>query len=167
MNTQEREGSGTGTPSLLSRRTIALSAVWSVPVILAATAAPAAAASNPKVVGSGELVPQDGSTHPYALNMSFDVTGPPHSTTTITITKITASGPGKSGKTETFDLPPGPLSRSITLGKGTTGTLTVNLIVNRNGDASATAATVTFDYVETGSNGTFSDTGVAPVSITK
>ena len=53
----EQQGNvkGNGT-SLVSRRTVALGAAWSVPVIVLATAAPAAAASGPVPVVNASVV---------------------------------------------------------------------------------------------------------------
>jgi hypothetical protein len=152
-----------------------MGAVWSVPVILAATAAPAAAASmTPGVTGSGSLTPmkdvkdkKSGVTmHPYTLAMLFTATGKPSTTTTVTILSITAAAPGESTNSTTFTPVPA-LPSIIALGTNSLGTSTVTATVYRDGPDHATTATVTFSYTEKDAKGAILvETGVASVTIT-
>lgn len=166
MDTHEHDDSGAGTPSLLSRRTIAMGAVWSVPVILAATAAPAAAASlhhappppPPTPVGVSAiatLVHDTGQN--YWLTMNYTVTGDPGETTTVSITQI--SMPTTSG-TVTFTPPP---AQSMTV-----GSKSVKSSVMRQGNSSGTTVTVYFTYTTTvgGVSGSAMSSVVIPVSQT-
>jgi hypothetical protein len=158
MNTQEREGSGTGTPSLLSRRTIALGAVWSVPVILAATAAPAAAASNPPAVhADGTLVHTTGQD--YLLTMIYTLTAPKGSTATIGVTDIRAAS--KSGDTVTFTPLPGAQSLSV-------GANPLPAVSVTRSDGSNSAKTVTLIYtciiVVNGISTTTTQSVIVPIS---
>lgn len=148
MDTHEHDDSRAGTPSLLSRRTIAMSAVWSVPVILAATAAPAAAASvhhappppppTPVGVSAVATLVHD-KAQDYFLTMNYTVSGDAGETTTVSITEIsTMTGNGK-----VFFTPP-PAAQSMTV-----GSKSVKSTVTRQGNSSGTTVTVYFTYTTT------------------
>ena len=78
-----------GAKPLVSRRTVALGAAWSVPVVMVAAAAPAAAASGAggRATGTGSMV--KGTAQNYTLTLPFLLTGPAGSQVTVTITQVT------------------------------------------------------------------------------
>jgi hypothetical protein len=78
-----------GAKPLVSRRTVALGAAWSVPVVMVAAAAPAAAASGAggRATGTGSMV--KGTAQNYTLTLPFLLTGPVGSQVTVTITQVT------------------------------------------------------------------------------
>lgn len=130
MDTQESTVEA-GRAPLVSRRTVAIGAAWSVPVIIAATAAPAAAASTvPLLSGTGTLV--HGTGRNYTLTLFFNL--PAGSSEVITITSVVAG----SGKTlSTF----GSVPQSQTV---TTAAPDAVYALTRSGDNLATTAVVTY-----------------------
>lgn len=116
---------------LVSRRTLAIGAAWSVPVIIAATAAPAAAASIvPTLSATGTLVHGTGKN--YTLTLFFNL--PAGSSEVITITSVVAG----SGKTlSTFG--DTPQSKTVT-----TAAPDAIYALTRSGDNLATTAVVTY-----------------------
>lgn len=120
-----------GRGPLVSRRTVAIGAAWSVPVIIAATAAPAAAASVvPAQSATGTLVHGTGKN--YTLTLFFNL--PAGSQEVVTITSVVAG----SGKTlSTF----GPVSQSQTV---TSEAPDAVYALTRTGDNLATTAVVTY-----------------------
>jgi hypothetical protein len=129
MDTQEQ--SEAGRAPLVSRRTVAIGAAWSVPVIMAATAAPAAAASIvPAQSATATLVHGTGKN--YTLTLFFNL--PAGSSEVITITSVVAG----SGKTlSTF----GDVPQSKTV---TAAAPDAIYALTRSGDNSATTAVVTY-----------------------
>ena len=120
-----------GRGPLLSRRTVAIGAAWSVPVIIAATAAPAAAASVvPAEVGTGTLVHTTGSN--YTLTLFFNL--PAGSSEVVTITSVVA---GTGQTLSTF----GTVPQSQTV---TTNAPDAIYSLTRNGQNSSTTAVVTY-----------------------
>jgi hypothetical protein len=77
MDTLESEGEA-GRGPLVSRRAVAIGAAWTVPVIIAATAAPAAAASactGPNLASSATMVHDTGQTYILALYFTIPAGG--------------------------------------------------------------------------------------------
>lgn len=129
METQGQTEAGR-TP-LVSRRTVAIGAAWSVPVIIAATAAPAAAASIvPTLSATGTLVHGTGKN--YTLTLFFNL--PPGSSEVITITSVVA---GSGNPASTFV--PAQSSQTVT-----TAAPDAIFALTRKGDNSATTAVVTY-----------------------
>jgi hypothetical protein len=127
-----------------------MGAVWSVPVILAATAAPAAAASvhhapppppTPvKVTATATLIHD--TAQDYWLTMNYTVSGDPGETTTVSITQIsTVTTKGNKTDTVLFTLPP---AQSMSV-----GSQSVKSEVTRQGDNSGAIVTVYFSYPTT------------------
>ena len=129
METQGQTEAGR-TP-LVSRRTVAIGAAWSVPVIIAATAAPAAAASIvPAQSATATLVHGTGKN--YTLTLFFNL--PAGSSEVITITSVVA---GSGTTLSTF----GSVPQSQTV---TTAAPDAIYALKRSGDNSATTAVVTY-----------------------
>jgi hypothetical protein len=126
-----------GSKPLVTRRTVALGAAWSVPVIMVAAAAPAAAASvHPAgAVSTGVSSMVKGSGQNYTLTMAFALTGKTGDKATITITSVTTST--QSG-TVTFSTV--PQTKTLTIG----GQTSAIFALVRNGNNSGPTVTVTY-----------------------
>jgi hypothetical protein len=142
MDTQGNDDTRVAGRPLLSRRTLAIGAAWSVPVILTVTATPAAAASNPPPApqpatatenpNTGTLV--HGTGHVYTLTMFFTVTGPVGAAAAITVTSVaTDTNPG------IVDFTPLPQTVPVTVG----GSSVIYGLL-RGGNNSARTATVIY-----------------------
>jgi hypothetical protein len=149
MDTQGSHESGTKAKPLVSRRTVAIGAAWSVPVIIAVTATPAAAASVVAAVedpGQGSLKHMTGQD--YTLTLFFTVTGPVGATVPITVTNVsTTTVPG----TVEFTVVP----QTVNVPTGVNSAIYVFV---RNGNNSAPIATVTYTV-----NGGAPQTATVPV----
>jgi hypothetical protein len=137
-----------------------MGAVWSVPVILAATAAPAAAASNPPaVLAAGTLAHTTGKD--YLLTMVYTLTAPKGSTATIGVTDIQAAPAGKQEDVVTFGPLPGAQSLSV-------GANPVPAVSVTRAEGSNSAQTVTVIYtcivVVNGITTTTTQSVIVPIS---
>ncbi|QGN56583.1 hypothetical protein [Nostocoides sp. HKS02] len=150
MDTQGSLDSETPAKPLVSRRTVAIGAAWSVPVILAVTATPAAAASLVAAVedaGQGSLKHTKNQT--YLLTLFFTVTGPVGATVPITVTNVsTTTVPGPVEFTvvpQTVNVPVGVNSATYAFerqGNNSALTATVTYIVNGGAAQTATVPVV-------------------------
>lgn len=137
MDEHESDAASPGRQALVSRRSLALGAAWSVPVIIAATAAPAAAASVPPAVltdtGTGTLVHSTSSN--YILTLLFTVAGLPKAASTVTVTKV--STVDQSGTTIFFT----PVPQSATVSASSPNAVWT---VTRQGNDSGKTATILY-----------------------
>jgi hypothetical protein len=116
---------------LVNRRTVAIGAVWSVPVIIAATAAPAAAASVvPALSPTRTLTKTKGSSYKLELQFPATLSG------VITIVSVVAT---EGNPPSTFDLAPPSQTQTV----GATSSTAV-FTLSRNGNNKSITALVTY-----------------------
>jgi hypothetical protein len=130
---------------LVSRRTVALGAAWSVPVIIMATAAPAAAGSGVNnavlATSTGEKGEAVGANREVTFVLSF---GAIQGTNSVAITSIDGGGPwtGLPTATATVDAAHPSVPFSLTRPDTNNSTLTVVVTYTVNGVAHTVSVTI-------------------------
>jgi hypothetical protein len=146
----EQQGTGTDSPTrLVNRRTVAIGAAWTAPVVLFAVASPSASASPLPVENrsatlatiTGEKGEAVGTNRTVTFTLSFGaITG----TNTVRIVSIDGGGPWTGLATPDATVTPGTISAPFVVGRPgiDNSTVTVTLHYEVNGIEKTVSVTI-------------------------